>query len=709
MAKIRKNVFEISRREAIFVWLQSSQMRKILSTLFLMSLVLTSGAMPVIELNKATADRLFPPGAAISDDTPFSFEYNGIISSVFITSWNYSASDRILEDRILRTAVYSDPLTGLEIRAVVNIYTLSPGIDYTIYLKNNGSSDTPIISDLKALDLRIKDADLSNGCMLHRLRGTENSNFFSFDDFMPVDEALRKGGRVEFGSYDSYSSSGAFPFYDLTWKGGGLVTAVGWSGKWNSFVELKDGEVHTTSQMSELHTYLHPQEQIRSPRILLVFWEGNDRSDGINKFRRTMLNYVSPRYNGELQRVPIAHMTSCQHQDNTTTAENEKSYLNTIKDYGLGIELYWLDAWWHKGGFPRGLGNYVYPIETPVDEKRFPGGIKDVSDYAKSMGLKFLCWFAPERLPKGSKLAAAHPEWVLPEGGSSGYLNLGNEDALEYTIKYMDDCIQAWGVDVWRTDFGYTLEGIREMEKSTPDRVGILEIRQVEGLYKLWDALRADNPGLMIDNCCGGGSRIDLETSSRSICLWRTDNGVFAGSSGNIKDLAILNQINTVCLNQYIIQSSCATQGNTPYHMRSGFNNGLIFNDDNRSDSYDNTLAREGINEVKRLRKYCYGDFYPLIFHSESSDEWCAYQYDRPEEGDGVALIFRRDDSPYVTTELNLKGIDPNASYSVDIYGESFRKLKTIKVKGTALKAFKVTIDSRPGSAIIEYRKLQKR
>ncbi|MBQ3897724.1 MAG: hypothetical protein II742_04430 [Clostridia bacterium] len=69
-------------------------------------------------------------------------------------------------------------------------------------------------------------------------------------------------------------------------------------------------------------------------------------------------------------------------------------------------------------------------------------------------------------------------------------------------------------------------------------------------------------------------------------------------------------------------------------------------------------------------------------------------------------MIFRRDDSPYVTTELNLKGIDPNASYSVDIYGESFRKLKTIKVKGRALMAFKVTIDSRPGSAIIEYRKL---
>ena len=657
---------------------------------------------------------------------PFSFEYAGVNSSEFISSWDYEASDEIKEDRILRTATYKDTYSGLEIKAVVNIYTKAPGIDYTLYLKNCGKENSPIISNLKALDIIVPPTDFdrsetkycnptyvepqhySQGVapVLHRLNGTDGYMYFCMNDFMPITDVLSEGNKVDFGPYDSYSSSGAFPFYDITYTGGGFVTAVGWTGKWNSLVEISDGAIHSTSQMSDLNTFLYPQEEIRSPRIMLVFWQRNDRMEGLNQFRKTMMTYISPRYNGELQRVPCAHMTSCQHQDNTTTADNEKSYIDTIKKHNLAFEVYWLDAWWHKGGFPAGLGNYLYPLETAIDEERFPNGVKDVSDYAKSLGLKFLCWFAPETLSEGSKLAMAHPEWILPQGAPSGNLNLGNKEALEYTIKYMDDCIKAWGVDIWRTDIGYTLSGIKEMEKSTPDRVGILEIRQVEGLYKLWDAIREHNPGLMIDNCCGGGSRIDLETSSRSISLWRTDSGVWAGGSGNKKDLAILNQNNNVCLNPYIIQSSCAVMGNKPYYMRSGFNNGMIFDDDNRSGSYDNDLLREGLLEAKRLRKYFYGDFYPIIFRSTSYEEWCAYQYNRPEEGDGVVIAFRRDESPIITAELCLKGLDPDARYSVDIYGESFEKQKTIKIKGKDLMSFPLTIDCRPGSAIVEYRKL---
>ena len=651
--------------------------------------------------NRQMADKLFPVGSFDSVTyAPFSFEYGGVHSSECLKSWKCSTTDRTLEDRILRTAVYSDPATGLEITAKVNIYTLSGGIDYTLYVKNCGSGNSPIISNLKALDYTFS----SPSAVLNRLQGTKGYMRFNKEDFMPIEDALYlEGDKVEFGPMSAYSSSGAFPFYDITYPGGGFVTAIGWSGKWNSLVELHGGQVHTTAQMSELNTFLYPHEEIRSPRILLVFWEGGTRADGINQFRRTMINYVSPRYNGQLQRVPISHMTSSNHQDNSTTADNEKTYLNTIRQHNLGFEVYWLDAWWHKGGFPTGMGNYVYPIETPIDPERFPNGVKDVSDYAKAMGLKFLCWFAPEMITSTSLILKEHPEWIIPQGGQGGFFNLGNPDALAYMTKYMDDCIKAWGIDVWRTDSGYTMEQVRQQQD--PDRVGILEIRQVEGIYKLWDALRENNPGLLIDNCCAGGSRIDLETSSRSISLWRTDNGVWA-NGWDYKDMAVLNQCNNVCLNQYIIQSSCACLGNAPYYIRSGFNNGLLFNDDNRPDNYDNSLVHDGINEVKRLRKYFYGDFYPLIFHSYAYDEWCAYQYNRPEEGDGVALVFRRDESPILTAELNLKGLDPNAKYEVDIYGESFKKLKTIKMKGSKLMAYPLTIKSRPGSALIEYRRL---
>ena len=56
-----------------------------------------------------------------------------------------------------------------------------------------------------------------------------------------------------------------------------------------------------------------------------------------------------------------------------------------------------------------------------------------------------------------------------------------------------------------------------------PDRVGISEIKHITGLYAMWDALIARHPGLLIDNCSSGGRRIDLETISRSMPLWRSD------------------------------------------------------------------------------------------------------------------------------------------------------------------------------------------
>jgi hypothetical protein len=56
-----------------------------------------------------------------------------------------------------------------------------------------------------------------------------------------------------------------------------------------------------------------------------------------------------------------------------------------------------------------------------------------------------------------------------------------------------------------------------------PDRQGMAEIRHVEGLYEFWNDLLRRHPGLVIDNCASGGRRIDLETISRSIPLWRSD------------------------------------------------------------------------------------------------------------------------------------------------------------------------------------------
>ena len=76
-------------------------------------------------------------------------------------------------------------------------------------------------------------------------------------------------------------------------------------------------------------------------------------------------------------------------------------------------------------------------------------------------------------------------------------------------------------------------------------------------------------------------------------------------------------------------------------------------------------FIRKYTNEYLRVRPYFSEDFYPLTQVSTARDTWCATQFDRPEEGDGVLLIFRREKSPHETAVFSLFAIDPDAMYEL--------------------------------------------
>ena len=51
---------------------------------------------------------------------------------------------------------------------------------------------------------------------------------------------------------------------------------------------------------------------------------------------------------------------------------------------------------------------------------------------------------------------------------------------------YLSRCISDWGVDVYRQDRNH-YPHLYWQTANAPDRVGITEIRHVEGLYAMWD------------------------------------------------------------------------------------------------------------------------------------------------------------------------------------------------------------------------------
>ena len=164
--------------------------------------------------------------------------------------------------------------------------------------------------------------------------------------------------------------------------------------------------------------------------------------------------------------------------------------------------------------------------------------------------------------------------------------------------------IKEFKIDVFRTDFNIEpLPFWRAADE--PNRVGMTEIRHVEGLYEMWDRIRDENPGLWIDNCASGGRRIDLETISRAVPLWRSDTCCWPGHPE-------WDQNQTLGLTQYLPLFSCAAWDPSPYVFRSGANPGAIMQFNFLDDNFNEPLARAALAEAKENSKYWYGDFYPL-------------------------------------------------------------------------------------------------
>jgi hypothetical protein len=88
-----------------------------------------------------------------------------------------------------------------------------------------------------------------------------------------------------------------------------------------------------------------------------------------------------------------------------------------------------------------------------------------------------------------------------------------------------------------------------------------------------------------------------------------------------------------------------------------------------------------------------------------SPEDWCVLQYHRSEQADGMILAFRRHRSSYSSFRCALREIDPSAQYRVTAY-RGYEGNRPVTMKGAALREFEAAIEDRPGSLLVEYKKV---
>ncbi len=628
----------------------------------------------------------------------FSFRYGNQPSAEFIHRWPLSENRQEQTSRVILTRKSSDPSTGLECEMTLTSWRNVPAFDWVLRLVNRGSTDTPIIAEILPLDITLPYSS-DKTAVLHHAKGSACSP----DDFQPLTTPIAPGERTprnySFRSIGGRSSDGVLPFMNLQKDSGGLVIGIGWTGQWQaSFVRGQDS-LRIAAGMERTHLILHPGESIRTPRILLMEWEGADPVAGNNLLRNLLLEHYLPRRNGELILPPVARMRMSSIYFNKTIGEEyELASLETFAE--TGVEAYWIDACWYGSGkdWAAEVGNWQ------INRRAFPRGLKPISEAAHKKGMKFVVWFEPERARAESTLAAEHPEFLLKSQDNSAYLlfNLGMPEAREYMTDLISSVIAESGIDVYRQDFNFQPLPYWQAHDS-PDRIGMTEIRHIEGLYLMWDELVRRHPGLAIDNCASGGRRIDLETLSRSLPLWRSDFSDICGLPYG-QGLHVGNQFQGAALSRWVPLHTAGVYEWTPYDFRSVMSAGIVLYAIEKKEPFLLDNARRAVSELKRLRPYFLGDFYPLLPLTIASHDWCAYQYDRPDMAAGCAFFFRRHESPFPAMDAQLRAIDQAADYRVTTAG-TFDWPPHVRMTGRELRHRTITIAEQPGSLLLVYEK----
>ena len=607
----------------------------LLTSILLVSLIGCTEVLPTV-----------PEGLELQDEILFSFQYDRRNSSEFLDTWEKDRTEVSKEGYTLRTDTYLDPKTGLKITVETKFFTEHEALEWVARLENTGTEDTPIIYDLCIANFQVEGmTDSTKPLTLNYSKGSDVKP----DDFLLMEKSLGRFGTVHLTATGGRSTScDSMPYFNLHSEDKGYFFAIGWTGQWAAtFKRNSEGDVQIKAGMEYTHFLLHPGESVRTPSFAMLKWEGNV-DDSYNLWRRFMLDQHTPKNpDGSVVTLPI----TC----GTWGGDKASGHLNLIQSLsnaGADYDAYWIDAGWF--GSADRLSQDQYGDEWFKNAGDwfhntylYPDGLSPISEAAGEAGYDFLLWFEPERAWWDSLFATEHRDWFLitQQEDTSYLFNMGDPTAREWMTDFINSKIKEYGVDIYRQDFNTDALPYWQAYDAE-DRQGITEMKYIEGLYAYLDALLAENPGLILDNCAGGGRRLDYEMLSRALPFWRSDYQCFTTYE------TTPCQVQTDGLTRWVPLSGTGVQSRPldTYSFRSNLAYAVQFPPDLQNRDWHSKM----IAEFHQAQPYYLGDYYLMTEGDVRSAGWYAYQMHREDLGEGMVVAFRRENGEESVMKLRI-------------------------------------------------------
>lgn len=438
---------------------------------------------------------------------------------------NFSDTNNIFGRKLEITCI--DEPTGLETVSHLQFYTGTSAVRSWTVVTNKGSETQTVeyvssfaLTGIEKEGLKSQDEKLKIGICHNSWQRELQWQFYTLEQVglgmaQPLDyqHSSKVLGVTNVGNWSAkeYIPMG---YLENTETGSALAWQIENNGSWHW--EISDQEGHLYLQLagpSEIESHwcknLKPGESFTSvPCAVCAVNGGFDEAIGeLTKYRR-----IIRRKNADNKKLAIIFNDYMNCLWGDPTAEKEFPLIDAAAE--AGCEYFCIDAGWYADGFW-----WDWVGEWQESKKRFPNGLREVTDYIRKKGLIPGVWLEIEVMGIKCPLADKLPDdWFFTRHGKRVYdrsryqLDFRNPEVREHCDEVIDRLVNAYGVGYIKMD--YNIEpGIGTEHNADSYGDGLLEHQRA---YIAWlDGVFERHPQLIIENCSSGGLRMDYAMLSR--------------------------------------------------------------------------------------------------------------------------------------------------------------------------------------------------
>ncbi len=346
-------------------------------------------------------------------------------------------------------------------------------------------------------------------------------------------------------------------------------------------------------------------------------------------------------------------------------SEKIKAIIDEAKE--LGIEMFVLDDGWFgkRDADNSSLGDWF------EYKGKLTNGLREITDYAHSKGLKFGLWFEPEMISIDSELYRTHPDFLMQVPGrmpsasrSQHVLDFTRLDVRQTIEKQMRKILDTIPLDYIKWDMNRSLSDIYSITLD-PLRQGEVAHRYMLGLYELLEHLTADYPEILWEGCSGGGGRFDAGFIYYMPQSWTSDNTdavermkIQYGTSLAYPISSITAHVSAVPNHQTGRSTSLKTRGETAMSAVFGYELDLT-----KLSPEEKKQVKEQIISYQTIRPVIqYGHYYRLA--SPFEENIVAWMFVSPKQDEAIVFLGRILASAQPAFhEVYLLGLDDEALY----------------------------------------------